>query len=95
MTGGGLAKGATVTLYIDGSAVGSGRVEKTLPIVFSADETSDVGIKRGSPITPDMTTENNAFTGTVQLVVIETDPKDQAEHLISREHLLNILMARQ
>ena len=26
----------------------------TLPMVFSADETSDVGIKRGSPMTPDM-----------------------------------------
>jgi hypothetical protein len=28
--GGGVAKGGTVTLYIDGSAVGSGRVERTL-----------------------------------------------------------------
>ena len=52
--GGGLAKGGTVTLYIDGKAVGKGRVEQTVPMVFSADETSDVGIKRGSPMTPDM-----------------------------------------
>jgi hypothetical protein len=34
--GGGLAKGGTVTLYIDGNAVSSGRVERTLPMVFSA-----------------------------------------------------------
>src|SRR5262249_41749159 len=93
--GGGLAKGGTVTLYIDGHAVGSGRVEATMPMVLSADETSDVGIKRGSPITPDMPSENNAFTGTVQLVVIETDTKEEVDHLISREHLLNILMTRQ
>jgi arylsulfatase len=93
--GGGLAKGGTVTLYIDGSGVGSGRVERTLPMICSCDETSDVGIKRGSPITPEVPTENNAFTGTVQLVVIETDTKEEVDHLISHEHLLNILMTRQ
>jgi len=93
--GDGLAKGGIVKLYIDGNAAGSGRVERTLPMVLSADETSDVGIKRGSPITPDVPTENNAFTGTVQLVVIETDPKEDVDHLISREELLHILMARQ
>ena len=92
---GGLAKGGTVTLYIDGKAVGSGRVERTLPLIFSADETSDVGVKRGSPITSDVPTENNAFTGTVQLVVIETNAKEEVDHLISQEDLLHILMARQ
>ena len=93
--GGGLAKGGTVTLYIDGNAVGSGRVEATLPMISSLDETSDVGLKRGSPITPEVPIENNAFTGTVQGVVIETDPKEEVEHLISHEHLMHILMARQ
>jgi hypothetical protein len=93
--GGGLAKGGTVTLYIDGKPAGSGRVERTLAMVFSLDETSEVGIKRGAPITPDVPAENNAFTGTVQLVVIETDTKEEVEHLISREQLLHILMARQ
>ena len=64
-------------------------------MVFSADETSDVGLKRGAPITPDVPTENNAFTGTVQVVVIETDTKENVDHLISREDLLNMLMAMQ
>ena len=41
--GGGLAKGGTVTLYVDGDKVGEGRVEGTVPMVFSADETADVG----------------------------------------------------
>jgi hypothetical protein len=93
--GGGLAKGGTVTLYIDGQGVGSGRVERTMPMALSADETSDVGIKRGSPITPDIPTENNAFTGTVQLVVIEANPTENLDHLISREEVLHMLMARQ
>ncbi|MBV8226877.1 MAG: arylsulfatase, partial [Verrucomicrobia bacterium] len=93
--GGGLAKGGTVTLYIDGKSVGAGKIERTLPIIFSADETSDLGIKRGSPMTSDMPTENNAFTGTVRLVVIETDPKGNVDHLISHDQLIHILMARQ
>jgi hypothetical protein len=93
--GGGLGKGGTVTLYIDGNAVGSGRVERTVAMIFSTDETSDVGVKRGSPVTVDVPTENNAFTGIVQVVVIQTDTKEEVDHLISREELLNILMARQ
>ena len=34
--GGGLAKGGTVTLYLDGDKVGEGRVEATVPMIFSA-----------------------------------------------------------
>ena len=34
--GGGLAKGGTVSLYLDGNKVGEGRVEETVPMVFSA-----------------------------------------------------------
>ena len=45
--GGGLAKGGTVTLYVDGDKVGEGRVEGTVPMVFSADETADVGSDNG------------------------------------------------
>ena len=43
--GGGLGKGGTVTLYVDGEQVGEGRVEATVPMVFSADETCDVGAR--------------------------------------------------
>ena len=92
--GGGLAKGGTVTLYIDGKAVGSGRLNETVPMVFSADETSDVGVKRGSPMTPEMPPEQSAFTGAVQAVVIETSG-ESADHLLNREQVLNMIMARQ
>ncbi len=60
--GGGLRKGGNVTLYIDGKPVGKGRVDQTLAMVFSADETSDVGVKRGSPMTPDMPAEKSRST---------------------------------
>jgi arylsulfatase len=36
--GGGLAKGGTVTVYLDGAKVGEGRVEQTEPFVFSAEK---------------------------------------------------------
>ena len=38
--GGGLGKGGDVTLYLDGDKVGEGRVEHTVPMLFSADETT-------------------------------------------------------
>ena len=41
--GGGLGKGGAVALYVDGAKTGEGRVEGTVPMVFSADETCDVG----------------------------------------------------
>ena len=41
--GGGLAKGGNVSLYYDGKKVGEGRVERTQPMIFSADETTDLG----------------------------------------------------
>ena len=59
-----------------------------------ADETSDVGIKRGSPMTPDMPPEKSAFNGTVQVVVIETSG-ESSDHLLNREEVLNMIMARQ
>lgn len=92
--GGGLAKGGTVTLYIDGKAVGSGRLEHTIAMVFSADETSDVGVKRGSPMRPDMPTATSAFTGVVDAVVIETSGENN-DHLLDREEVMNMIMARQ
>ena len=54
--GGGLAKGGDVTLYYDGKSVGEGRVEFTQPMIFSADETTDVGYESGTPVSADYST---------------------------------------
>jgi arylsulfatase len=51
--GGGLAKGGDITLYYDGKPVGKGRVEKSQPMGYSADEACDVGADSGSPASPD------------------------------------------
>ena len=47
LPGYGLGKAGWVTIYVDGQSVGEGRVEHTQPLVFSADETADVGNETG------------------------------------------------
>jgi len=92
--GGGLAKGGNVTLYYDGRKVGEGRVGQTVPMVFSADETTDVGRESGTPVTPDYDRKTSIFTGKIYWVQIDLG-KDDHDHLISPEERLRIAMARQ
>jgi len=50
---GGFGAGGTATLAVDGVVVGSGRLERTVPVVFSGGgETFDVGVDTGSPVGP-------------------------------------------
>jgi arylsulfatase A-like enzyme len=94
--GGGLAKGGTVTLYVDGDQVGEGRVEGTVPMIFSGDETADVGSDTASPVSDDYGTGDNAFTGDVNWVQIDLgDDAEDADHLIAPEERLRVAMARQ
>jgi arylsulfatase len=94
--GGGLAKGATVTLYVDGSKVGEGRVEHTVPMMFSADETTDVGTDSATPVSDDYAAADNAFSGQIAWVEIAVDEAaEDVDHLISPEDRLRVAMARQ
>ena len=94
--GGGLAKGGTVALYIDGSQVGEGRVEATIPMVFSADETCDIGSDTASPVSDDYTRETSGFSGAVNWVQIDIDSAaEDVDHLITPEERLAVAMARQ
>jgi arylsulfatase len=94
--GGGLAKGGTVTLYLDGAKAGEGRVEGTVPLVFSGDETADVGSDTASPVSDDYDGESSVFTGTVNWVQIDLgDDAEDADHMITPEERLRVAMARQ
>ena len=94
--GGGLGKGGTATLYLDGQKVGEGRVDATVPLVFSADETADVGNDTGTPVTDDLTEGHTRFTGRVKWVQIDLgDDAQDADHLITPEERYRIAMARQ
>jgi len=93
--GGGLGKGGEVTLYVDGQQVGAGRVESTVPAVFSADETLDLGRDSATPVSDDHGAAN-AFNGRVRWVQIDLDDAaEDLDHLISPEERLRIAMARQ
>ena len=94
--GGGLGKGGTVSLYLDGQKVGEGRVEKTCPFGFSVDETCDVGRDMASPVSPDYGPRGNAFNGEVNWVEIDVDKEalDQ-DHFLTGEERFHIAMARQ
>jgi arylsulfatase A-like enzyme len=68
--GGGLGKGGGVRLTVDGTDVAAGRIERTVPFVFSmSGETLDVGIDTCSPVGP--YPHHFAFTGTIDRVEIE------------------------
>jgi arylsulfatase len=92
--GGGLAKGGSALLYVDGEKVGEGRVDITVPMAFSADETCDVGRGTGSAVSPDYEPRDNEFSGEVNWVQIDLE-KDDHDHMISPEERFKVAMARQ
>jgi arylsulfatase len=94
--GGGLAKGGSVTLYVDGEQAGQGRVEATQPMMFSGDETADVGSDTASPVSDDYSGQSSGFTGTVNWVQIDLgEDAEDADHLITPEERLRVALARQ
>ena len=94
--GGGLGKGGTVSLYVDGSKVGEGRVDATVPMIFSADETADLGADTASPVSDDYPAGDNRFTGTIGWVQIDiAEGAEDLDHLISPAERLAIALAKQ
>jgi len=70
--GGGLGKGGKATIYVDDKAVAEGRVEKTQPFIFSADETADVGLDNQTPVAEGICygPEETRFTGKIDKVIV-------------------------
>jgi arylsulfatase len=91
--GGGLAKGGTVTLFLDGEPMGTGRVDATQPVIFSADETTDIGDDYGTPVSADYGAPSR-FDGRIELVQIDIGDDDH-NHLIDPEVLARVAISRQ
>ncbi len=92
--GGGPAKGGKLTLYLDGKPDGEGRIERTEPQIFSADETCDIGTEFGSPVTRDY--DRREFNGVVNWVQLDQgEDAKNAEHYIKPEERLHLAMAVQ
>jgi arylsulfatase len=94
--GGGIGKGSTVALYVDGKKAGEGRIERTTALFFSMDETTEIGCDLGEPVSPDYGPRGNAFAGKVKWVQIDIDAaaKD-VDHMIGAEERFKVAMARQ
>jgi arylsulfatase len=70
--GGGNGKGGLATLYVDGEKVAEGRVDKTEPLIYSADETADVGKDEATQVADKVfkDVDDSEFTGYVTNVTI-------------------------
>jgi len=70
--GGGPGKGGKGTLFVDDKKVAEGRIEHTQGGIFSADETTDVGIDLGTPVVESIGAEaKSRFTGRIPKVTVE------------------------
>ncbi len=72
--GGGIGKGGTGSLLVNGKKVAEGRIDRTQCCVFSADEGADVGLDEGTPVTEAYPQHGNAFTGKILKVTVELKP---------------------
>jgi arylsulfatase len=70
--GGGPGKGGKATLYINGKSVAEGRIDKTQPNIFSADETADVGMDNQTPVAEGIGVgAGTRFTGKINKITLE------------------------
>lgn len=92
--GGGVGKGGTLTLYYDGQEVGRDRIPQTQPLIFSAEESIDIGYESGSLVIPDYPAHNGHFTETIHWVQLDIG-QDNFSHLIEPEDRLRVVMTRQ
>ena len=71
--GGGLGKGGLLRLLVNGDEVARGRLERTVPFLFSmSGETLDVGVDTGAPAGP--YPHRFPFTGGIDRIDIELRP---------------------
>jgi arylsulfatase len=71
--GGGIGKGGTGTLLVDGNPVAKGRIEKTIPIRVTLDEGLDIGEDTGTPVATTYDVPFK-FTGKIEKVTINVMP---------------------
>ncbi|MCG3200758.1 MAG: hypothetical protein NFCOHLIN_00620 [Gammaproteobacteria bacterium] len=85
---GGMGKGGTGTLYVNDEQVAQGRIDITQAMIFSADETADVGVDLGTPVVESIGAEaGSRFTGHIPRVTVEVrDTNAKAEAAVKAAH---------
>jgi arylsulfatase len=63
-----------------------------MPLIFSGDETTDLGTDTATPVSDDYASTDRGFSGKIEWVQIDADDPD---HLISPEERLRVALARQ
>jgi arylsulfatase len=92
--GGGVGKGGSISLHLDGEKIGEGRIDRTVPVAFSIDETCDIGMESGSPVSEDYAGNGNKFTGDVSWVRFDVNGVDD-DALVPAEARYSAAMVRQ
>jgi arylsulfatase len=83
--GGGIGKGGMASILVNGKNVASGRIERTQPAIFSADETAAVGVDDATPVTNDYKERDNAFTGKILKVTINVKEIGKADKVVENK----------
>jgi arylsulfatase len=82
--GGGLGKGGTGTILINGKKVASGRIERTIPLIFGT-ETADVGMDLYTTVTSAYAKRENEFTGVIKKVTIDLKKTTELPEAVKKE----------
>jgi arylsulfatase len=80
--GGGPGAGGVETIFVNGTRVAEGRIERTQANVFSTDDLADVGVDEGTPVAESYGDHaQNRFTGRIGRITIEVGPAGSAPDL--------------
>jgi hypothetical protein len=96
--GGGIGKGGTAILLVDEKQVAQGRIDKTIGVRFSLDETFDIGQDTGTPVLEEYEAKMPfPFSGTLKkfVVVLEPQKLSEDEQQRLRAQLAKAMMAVQ
>ena len=93
--GGGVGRGGTATLSIDGQKIASEKFPRTIPFRMSLDETLDIGTDTGTPVSEDYQVPFE-FTGDLQKVEIKITDHELTEEQLQkyREAQVKAALAR-
>jgi len=72
--GGGIGKGGSGKLLVDGKTMAEGRIERTEGMIFSIDESADVGMDNATPVLEDYKAKHGVFTGKINKITVDVAP---------------------
>ncbi|MGW6692541.1 arylsulfatase [Rhodococcus sp. NPDC054953] len=84
--GGGIGKGGTAILSVDGVEVGRERIAETTRAIFSMNEQLDIGVNRGSPVCADIV-GRFVFTGRLDHVRVDLPGEERPETVEARRRI--------